>query len=254
MHRFLDHPLPLAMAHRGGAHDGTENTLAAFDRAVSLGYRHIETDVHATVDGALVAFHDDRLDRTTDREGVIAHLSWHEVAQARVAGREPISRFHEVLEAFPQTCLNVDPKSDAAVDLLVRDIRRAGAEERICVGAFSTPRLIRVRRALPGVATSCGPNEVRALWLAARGLLPKALVPRFAEAVQVSEEYEGRTIVDGRFVRVAHDLGLQVHVWTVNDVEQMHRLLDLGVDGLISDTLTELRDVLSRRGQWHGGQ
>ena len=252
MHPFLDHPLPLALAHRGGAHDGTENTLAAFERAVALGFRHLETDVHATVDGALVAFHDDRLDRTTDREGQIARLTWHEVSKARVASREPISRFHEVLDAFPDTFVNVDPKSDAAVDLLVRDVRRAGAQDRVCVGAFSTRRLLRVRRALPRVATSMGPNEVRMLWLAGRGLLPRTLVPRFADAVQVSEEHEGRRIVDDGFMAAAHALGLQVHVWTVNERDRMHRLLDLGVDGLISDTLEDLREVLRERGQWHG--
>lgn len=250
MHPFLEHPLPLAVAHRGGATDGSENSLAAFQRAVALGYRYLETDVHVTADGVLVALHDDRLDRTTDRHGVIAELSWEQVRAARIAGREPVPRFAELLEAFPDARFVVDPKADAAVDPLVAALRVARAHERVCIGSFEQERLRAVRRALPGVCTSMGPWEVRLLRTAAWGLLPAQAVPRRACVVQIPEWHNELRLVDRALVGLAHRLGLQVHVWTVNDRARMRALLDLGVDGLITDEVVGLRAVLIDRGAW----
>jgi glycerophosphoryl diester phosphodiesterase len=249
-HPFLDAPTPLAIAHRGGSLDGVENSLAAFRRAVELGYRYLETDVHATRDGVLVAFHDDELDRVTDRSGQIADLRWEEIRDARIGGREPIPLLSELLHALPDVRWSIDPKSDAAVEPLVRVLRDQASLERICIGSFDQRRLLRIRRALPAVATSAGPWEVRTLFFAARRALPRALVPRAAVCVQVPEAHEGRRIVDRRFVEAAHARGLPVHVWTVNEPVRMHWLLNLGVDGIVTDDLVALRDVLSERGRW----
>lgn len=255
-HPYLDSPGPLAFAHRGGAADGIENTLAAFGRAVELGYRYLETDVHLTSDGVLVAFHDSTLDRVTDARGAIADLPWSQVSRARVAGREPVATFEELLDAFPGARWNVDMKSEAAARPLVEAVRRAGAWDRVCAGSFAESRVARVRSlAGPRLATSLGTRGVAGLRLLSYGgrwaeRLLGAAVRRNAVCVQVPEASAGVRVVDRRFVEAAHRRGLQVHVWTVNDEPGMRRLLDLGVDGIMTDHIETLRTVLRETGAW----
>ncbi|MEW2041724.1 glycerophosphodiester phosphodiesterase family protein, partial [Streptomyces sp. NPDC005534] len=136
-HPYLDHPGPIPFAHRGGSADGLENTLTQFRRAVDAGYRYIETDVHATADGRLVAFHDVTLDRVTDGAGRISELPWEDVRHARVAGSEPVPLFEELLETFPEVRWNVDVKAEAALLPLLDLIGRTDAWDRVCVGSFS---------------------------------------------------------------------------------------------------------------------
>ncbi|MGW3245401.1 glycerophosphodiester phosphodiesterase [Streptomyces sp. NPDC001070] len=256
-HPYLDSPAPIAFAHRGGTADGLENTAWAFRRAVDLGYRYLETDVHLTSDGVLVAFHDGSLDRVTDARGRIADLPWREVSRARVAGREPVPLFEELLETFPEARWNVDAKADAAVGPLVEAVRRAGAWDRVCVGSFSEARLVRAR-ALggPRLASSLGTRGVADLRLLSRGgraaerLLLAAARRRGAVCVQVPERAYGIRVVDSAFLAAAHRLGMQVHVWTINDESRMHALLDLGVDGIMTDRLEALRSVYTERGAW----
>ncbi|MEV7450916.1 glycerophosphodiester phosphodiesterase [Streptomyces nigra] len=248
-HPYLDHPGPLPFAHRGGAADGLENTALQFRRAVEQGYRYIETDVHTTRDGRLVAFHDATLDRVTDGAGRIADLPWAEVRQARVAGREPVPLFEELLETFPEVRWNVDLKAEPALHPFLELIERANAWDRVCVGSFSEARVARAQRlAGPRLATSYGTRGVLNLRLRSWGV-PAAL-RRSAVAAQVPEAQSGVQVVDHRFVRTAHARGLQVHVWTVNDPERMHRLLDLGVDGIMTDHIDTLRKVMEDRGVW----
>ncbi|MFE0106515.1 glycerophosphodiester phosphodiesterase [Streptomyces sp. NPDC059009] len=248
-HPYLDHQRPLAFAHRGGAADGLENTAAAFRRAVDAGYRYLETDVHATADGRLVAFHDTTLDRVTDAAGRIADLPWSEVRHARVAGSEPVPLFEDLLESFPDARWNVDVKAEPALLPLLDLIRRTGSWDRVCVGSFSESRVARAQRiAGPRLATSYGTRGVLALRLRSYGL--PALPRGTAIAAQVPEVHAGVRVVDRRFVRTAHARGLQVHVWTVNDRDRMTALLDLGVDGIITDHIETLREVLKDRGTW----
>lgn len=248
-HPYLDHPGPIAFAHRGGAADGLENTVAQFRRAVELGYRYIETDVHATADGRLVAFHDATLDRVTDGVGRIADLPWAEIRHARVAGREPVPLFEELLETFPGVRWNVDVKAEPALRPLLELIERADAWDRVCVGSFSEARVLRAQRlAGPRLATSFGTRGVLGLRLRSWGL--PAAVRRSAVAAQVPEAQSGVPVADHRFVRAAHARGLQVHVWTVQEPERMHRLLDLGVDGIMTDHIGTLREVMEERGVW----
>lgn len=250
LHPFLDHPGPLPIAHRGGAGDWPENTLPAFQGAVDLGFPYVETDVHLTADGVLVAFHDDHLDRVTDGHGRIADLPWSTVRRARVDGREPIVLLDDLLGTFPDLRVNIDPKHDAAVPALVDVLRRTGAVERVCVGAFSDRRLARLRGLLgPALCTSLGPAGVARLRSASLGLPAGRLHARCA---QVPERAGRARLVDERFVTAAHRRGLQVHVWTVDDPADMERLLDLGVDGLMTDRPAVLAEVLRRRGQWVG--
>jgi len=245
----LDHPGPIPFAHRGGASDAPENTLPAFQNAVDLGYRYLETDVQVTRDGVLAAFHDDDLLRTTGRAARISDLPWSEVRQALVDGEEPIPALEDLLDAFPQARINIDCKSDAGVDALVAALTRTNAVRRVCIGAFSTARIRRIRRLLgPELCTSMGPSEVLR-WRIGSSLLGTWPTPRLP-TTQVPVTLHRIPLVTARTVREAHRLGTQVHVWTVDEPAEMERLLDLGVDGIMTDRPTVLKDVLVRRGQW----
>ena len=248
LHPYLASRVPLAFAHRGGNSVFPENSERAFRHAVDLGYSYIETDVQPTSDGVGVICHDNRLDRTTDRTGDIAQMPWAEVAKARVGGTEPIMRVEELLEAFPDTRINFDPKRDAAVAPLARAIQAANALERVLIGAFSDRRVDHARRLLgDGLAVAAGNRRVTALLLRARGI-PAPL--QGVDAAQVPVSMGRIEIVTPRFIEHAHEIGIQVHVWGVDDPQEMHRLLDLGVDGLMTDDVEVLKSVLCDRGAW----
>lgn len=254
--RSLEHPYFAhrfaALAHRGGHCDEVpielENTVEAFAAALACGYRYLETDVHATADGVLVAFHDDQLDRVTDRTGSIATLPHSEVAGARVAGRAGIPTMAQLLETFPEALFNIDLKTDAAVEPLVEVLRRHRATGRVCVGSFSTVRLNRFRHLIGSeVATSATPTEIaaqRAASLIGLGLGIRGL------AYQIPVKHRGVPLVTRSFVAAAHRAGRVVHVWTINDRDEMNRFIDLGVDGIVSDDIETLRNVCVARGLW----
>jgi glycerophosphoryl diester phosphodiesterase len=246
---FLDRPRPHAFAHRGFAPDGAENSMAAFERAVALGYGYLETDVRVTADGVALAFHDGSLDRVTDRCGRIAALPWATVREARIAGQEPIPLLTDLLAAWPDVRINLDVKAENAIGPTVEAIRRTGVLSRVCVGAFSTRRVEAVRRALgPQLCTSLGPRAAMRLRLP--GARPPARAALAGRCAQVPARIGRRPFVDARYVQAAHALGVVVHAWTVNDPDEMTRLLDLGVDGIMTDRADRLRDVLVTRGQW----
>ena len=248
---YLDGPLPLAMAHRGGAIEHLENTLPAFEACRALGYRYLETDVRATADGVLVVFHDPVLERVTDSTGRIDQLPWSVVQQARIGGREPILRLEELLEAFPGVRFNLDIKAAGVVAPLVRTIRRMTVADRVCLASFSDARIHAARRLLgPAVCTALGPRGVAALRLASYRPRAAGLLRLPAGCAQVPLQLGGRAVVDERFVTAAHARGLQVHVWTVDSPEETTALLDLGVDGVMTDRPAMLREVLEKRGQW----
>jgi glycerophosphoryl diester phosphodiesterase len=244
---FLDWPGPIAFAHRGGASEVPENTMPAFEHAVRLGYRYVETDVHVTSDGVLLAFHDEVLDRVTDGHGRIDELPWSVVRDAKVDGREPIPLFADLLDAWPSLRVNIDPKHDGAVDALVRTLRDCNAIDRVCIGAFSDERIDRVRTLLPGVCTSLGPLGILQLVQATQGEDIPALP---APCAQVPTHYLDNEIVTPAFVEAAHSRNMAVHVWTIDDRPEMERLLDLGVDGIMTDRPQLLREVLEHRAQW----
>ncbi|WP_343065150.1 glycerophosphodiester phosphodiesterase [Nocardioides mesophilus] len=262
---FLDEPFEvagsqwpvLAFAHRGGSFhpeiEGLENTLAAFQHAVDLGYRYLETDVHTTRDGVLLAFHDAVLDRVTASTGSLAELPYDVVADALIGGREQIPRLVDLLDRFPEARFNIDLKSDQAVTPLAALIHRRGLADRVCVASFSPRRLHRFRRlAGPRVATACGPAAVVATRFAPTRGASVRLVRSPGVALQIPHHRGPVTVVTRELVRRAHAAGRHVHVWTVDVAEQMHELLDLGVDGLMTDRTDVLRDVLRDRGQWMG--
>jgi glycerophosphoryl diester phosphodiesterase len=247
---YLDAP-PLAFAHRGGAAVGDENTAAAFARAVEMGYTYLETDVHATADGVVVVFHDDTLDRLLGRPGRVRDVRWADLAALKVGGVAAVPRLDEVLEAWPNVRFNIDIKDDPAVDPTVRVVERAGAVDRVLLASFDHRRLARVRAHLPAVATSMGTREAARLWLASR-VGGRLRVPPSVVAAQVPVRHGRVRVVDRRFIETAHRAGLQVHVWTIDDPIAMNILLDLGVDGIMTDRIEVLRDVYAARGVWTG--
>jgi glycerophosphoryl diester phosphodiesterase len=261
---FLDHPTPIAIAHRGGAEELPENTLPAFDAAVELGYHHLETDAHLSSDGVVFSFHDHVLERVTDRRGRLSNVSAAEISAADAAyhfSRDGttyplrgtgirVPTMEEVLTRWPGVFVNIDTKSDAVVEPLVALLRRLDAFDRVCIGSFSDDRLRRVRRLSDGaVCTSMGPAGITAAWLASRtGRMPRLQ----ADCVQVPVRARRLVVVDRRFLDAAQGAGLQVHVWTIDDPAEMATLLDLGVDAIMTDRPRLLRDVLTARGQWRG--
>ncbi|MGH3845780.1 MAG: glycerophosphodiester phosphodiesterase [Pseudonocardiaceae bacterium] len=257
---FLDGPFPRAFAHRGwhlGELAGMENSLAAFRRATAEGYCYLETDVHATRDGVVVVMHDATLDRTTDSSGEIKQLDWAAVRTARIGGREPVCRLADLLEELPDALLNIDVKAATAVTPVLDLLRRTGGWGRVCLASFSESRLRRLRVAAgPRLLTSMGPASAAALRL--QSVLPPQVPRRYGgtlirgELAQLPVRWCGMPVVDRTLVRCAHRLGVEVHVWTVDRATQMQELLELGVDGLVTDRPDVLRDVLRRRLAWPG--
>ena len=250
-----EEPRVLAFAHRGGAYhpelEGLENTMAAFRHAAMLGYGYLETDVHVTGDGVLLAFHDQVLDRVSDRRGAIAALTSAQVGQALVGGRERVPPLAELFDAFPQARFNIDLKSDGAAPALAAFIRERGVEDRVLVGSFSARRLNAFRRlAGPAVATSAHPLEVAVFCLLPSGRLADRLTRGRVAALQVPHRRGRWVLATPAFVRRAHAAGKHVHVWTIDEPEEMRELLDRGVDGLFTDRTDILRDVLVERGTW----
>ncbi len=252
---------PVAIAHRGSRLLWPENTMEAFSGAVSLGYRHLETDLHTTEDGVLVCIHDASVDRTTNGTGRVDSMTLADLqrldAGHRHAGADgfhfrgrgiTVPTFEELVLAFPEATFVIDLKVDGLVAPLARLIDRMGIHERLIVGAFDDSRLDQFRRATNGaVATSTGPTSSR-LWL---------LASRFgrggggtAQALQLPARTRGVTVVDEKLVKAAHRFGMQVHVWTVNDRREMERLLDTGVDGIVTDRPDVLKELLVERGEW----
>lgn len=250
---YLQHDGPLAMAHRGFSLEGLENTMAAFAAAVELGCRYVETDVHATADRVLLAFHDDTLDRVTNGHGQIHALPYERVRTARIGGTEEIPTLDDLLGAWPDLRVNIDIKAEPAVIPLVETIERHAAHGRVCVTSFSDRRRMAALRHLSApVATSAGQSRTAAFVLAQASRLPglSRAALRGVDCLQVPVSHQGIPIVTERSVAQAHAAGVQVHVWTVNEEPEMERLLDLGVDGLISDRTDLLKRVLQQRDSW----
>lgn len=235
---YLDHPRPLVLAHRGFSRTGLENSMAAFRAAVELGCTHVETDIHVTADDVVVAFHDDTLDRVTDATGPIADLPWDHVRRARIGGEEPIPTLEQVLVELPETHVNIDVKAPRAAVPTAAVVNRLEAWDRVCIGSFDDGTRRRTLAAMQRpVASSAATNRVRLFvvatrlrwqWLASRALSG-------IDCLQVPEAHDDTRVVSPRAVAMAHAADTQVHVWTVNEPHDMRRLLDWGVDGIVTD-------------------
>ncbi|WP_051299675.1 glycerophosphodiester phosphodiesterase [Arthrobacter castelli] len=245
---------PIAFAHRGFSRDGLENSLQAFKNAAALGYGYVETDVHSTSDGVVVLFHDETLDRVTDGSGRIEDHTYAELRNVRIGGREPVPTLDELLTALPGICINIDIKDASSIRPLKEVLDRHDAYDRVCISSFSDRRVMAFEALVPGhsMTTSAGRLRVAAFVALSRlgCLWPLKWILRGVDALQVPVQYGRIPIVNAASVARAHQLGLQVHVWTINDVQTMNDLLDLGVDGVMTDRADLLADIMAARREW----
>jgi len=260
---YLEGPRPRLFAHRGASGTAPENTIESFLEGVAAGADRLELDVHASADGHIVVFHDEMLARTTGASGFLRERTLSELKQLDAgfhfeddAGRFPfrgkgirIPTLAEVLEAFPDVPLNVEIKYDdgATVEAFFDVLDRHGARDRVLVAAFEDDIIKRLRSVAPAAVTSLSAEEVadfvgRCMSKCFDGYVPPG------KALQVPPRHETIEIVTPQFVQAAHDFDMEVHVWTINDEAEMERLLDLQVDGLMSDFPARARAVLERRG------
>lgn len=242
---------PIALAHRGFSLDGLENSMKAFQAAVDLGYRYLETDAHGTRDGVAVALHDDTLDRTTDATGEVSNRAWSSVKVARIGGTEPVPALEDVLGTWRDVRVNIDVKGVSAIEPVAKVIERTKSHDRVCVGSFSADRRRQTLKLLSRpVATPAAQREaigwLLGTWLGADSEVTLGEV----DALQIPVRAGRVKILGKRQIEAAHSVGRQVHLWTINSRREMAELLDLGVDGIVSDRADILKELLVERGQW----
>lgn len=244
----LDTDVPFAFAHQGGNDVAPGNTEASFANAVSLGYRYIESDVQVTSDGVLFMFHDDDLEALTGVPGRIGDKTAAEVAELRIGGEHPIPSFEEIVQRYPDVRFNIEPKTGTAVDPLVDAIGRLDLIDRILIGSFDDERVRRAADALgPRLATS--PGRVGIPKLLIRALFRPDSGVSYA-AVQIPPRFWIVPLATRWLIDRFHRMGLQVHVWTINEGDEMVELLERGVDAIMSDRTELLQQVLQSRGEW----
>jgi glycerophosphoryl diester phosphodiesterase len=237
------------LAHRGLATSAPENSMLAFMEAIALGISHVETDVHASSDGVAIVSHDDTLERVAGRPERVADLTAEALAAVPLGLGQTLPSLREALDAFPDTRFNIDIKSADAVIPTVQAVRDARARDRVLLTSFSERRRRAAVELLPGVATSASaPRFVAALLAAASGVRPlQRLALRGLDALQVPEKTLGLTVSTPRILDAFHRVGIEVHVWTVNEVADMRRLLDAGIDGLVTDRADLALEVIAGR-------
>ena len=255
---------PLVMAHRGGAGLWPENTLHSFERAVDLGVDVLETEIHSTADNILVLMHDNTVDRTTNGSGPISAFTLEEL-QTLDAGYNwsadggqtfpfrgsgiTVPTLEELFTALPTVHINIDIKQEkpSLLGSLCETIRTFDMVDRVMVASFSSKVLKAFRRVCPEVATSAGTGEV-ALFYGMNLVFLGGVYRSAFQAFQIPEYSSGLRVLTKRFVKTAHSLNLPVHVWTINETADMQRLLDLGVDGIVTDYPDRLISLLREPG------
>jgi glycerophosphoryl diester phosphodiesterase len=238
------------LAHRGLALEAPENTLLAFAKATSIVVTHLETDVHGSADGVAMISHDPDLSRLAGRKIGVGQLTSHELRRIRLGEGQGYCSLAEALDAFPEARFNIDIKAENAVAPTVAAVLDARATDRVLIGSFSPARRVAAVRRLPGVATSISARGAIAAVSAARtagGLPTLRRILRDVHAVQLPLSILRMSTVTPRTIGAFHAAGVEVHVWTINDEPTMERLLELGVDGLVSDRADLVQAVLERR-------
>lgn len=253
---FLEEHPVIPFAHRGGGADGSENTWEAFESAISLGFRYLETDVRATHDQIPVIGHDDSLLRVFGIDQSITTLSLDELRKVyREHGLgEPVP-LKDLLQRWPSVRVNIDIKDQNAVVPTVDVIIRTESQVRVCVASFSEARLRQARRSLgEAVCTAAGPAEVASLMLMSRlGSVGGRLMTHIdAPVIQVPFRFHGIPVATPTLIDFAHAMGVKIHVWTLNSRAEIERALEWQVDGIMSDEPALLKEILAARNLWPG--
>lgn len=250
--RFLPGPRPRRIAHRGLALDGAENTMRAFSDALAAGADMLETDTRATADGLALAFHDDDLLRVSGDPRRIGDLTDAQARAVRLAGDEPLATLEDVLGSFRDVPVNIDVKDAAAIEPAARAIARTASADRICLAGFDdtvAAQAVRRVREETGITPVRSPSRrAIALFLSlVASAAPAATVRRLMApyaALQVPVSFRGVPVVTRRTVAAAHRAGCEVHVWTIDEIPAMEDLLVMGVDGIITNRVDRLGELL----------
>lgn len=243
---YLSPATPRVLAHRGLAIEAPENTMLAFLKALSVGVEYLETDVHVSQDGVAVIAHDADLIRVAGRAVRVDQLTMAELRRINLGNGQGFCSLAEVLDAFPSARFNIDIKADSALAPAVEAIRAAGAIDRVLIASFNDRRRRAAVQQLPGVATSASLRASTVAFIALRLKLRflARMALRDVDAVQLPERLRGVRVVTPTLVASMHSLGVEVHVWTVNDAASMARLLGFGVDGLVTDRSDLAMDLI----------
>ena len=241
-HRYLNIPGIAISAHRGGSLEAPENTIESFEYAIKIGSSYIETDVQLSSDGIPYIFHDDDLSRLFGKDINFNSIHSNEIDKLMLFDKYKIPTLKETLNRFPDTFFQIDVKTDEVTEPAMKVIEETNSINRVCIASFSSDRLSLVGSLYPEVCLSMGPREIIKLFFASFGLYKKK-VP--GDCLQIPIYQYGVKLATKRFVQYVQSVGLKIHVWTINDEDTMLKLIDLGVDGIITDRPKTLKDLLS---------
>ena len=242
IHPYLDVPGVAISAHRGGSIEAPENTIESFEYSIKLGSSYIETDVQLSSNGIPYIFHDNDLKRLFGKNIIFNSLHSDEIDELILFDKYKIPTLESTLQKFPDTLFQIDVKTDEVVLPTMKVIKKTNSTDKVCIASFSSKRLKQVHKLYPEICLSMGPFEVMKLLLASFGLY-RNKVP--GNCLQIPIYQYGIKLVTKRFINYIHSIGLKIHVWTINDEDTMQKLIDLGVDGIITDRPKALKDLLS---------
>ena len=242
MKPYLNYSGLAVLAHRGGSIESYENTLASFAYAQSIGCKYIETDVQVSLDGIPYIFHDESLERITGIKGIFSSITSSEIDKIRIFNDHPIPKLDIALKEFPELFFQIDLKTDLVAIPALEVIKKNNAEKRVCIASFNSNRLKQVKENYPEMCLSMGPKEVAKLLLASFGLF-KGEIP--GDCLQVPIYSHGIKVVTKRFIKFVQSRNLKIMVWTINDEKTLKKLINMNVDGIITDTPKLLTELLN---------
>ena len=242
MKPYLNYSGLAVLAHRGGSIESYENTLASFAYAQSIGCKYIETDVQVSLDGIPYIFHDESLERITGIKSIFSSITSSEIDKIRIFKHHPIPKLDTALKEFPELFFQIDLKTDLVAIPALEVIKKNNAEKRVCIASFNSNRLKQVKESYPEMCLSMGPKEVAKLLLASFGLF-KGEIP--GDCLQVPIYSHGIKVVTKRFIKFVQSKNLKIMVWTINDKKTLKKLINMNVDGIITDTPKLLTELLN---------
>ena len=242
IHPYLNISGVAISAHRGGSMEAPENTIESFEYSIKIGSSYIETDVQLSSDGIPYIFHDDDLSRLFGKDIMFNSLHSNDINKLMLFEKYKIPTLETALNTFPETFFQIDVKTDDVTKPAMKIIEETNSLDRVCIASFSSERLKLVGNLYPGVCLSMGPKEIIKLFFASFGLYKKKIP---GDCLQIPIYQYGIKLATNRFVKYVQSIGLKIHVWTINDEDTMLKLIDLGVDGIITDRPKTLKDLLS---------